>query len=99
VTAALVPTGKAPGIEAVIGAASQAKGTNMTTESTTTRPTHRVYAVAKKDGAEKGHWTEIGAAWPHGDGKGFNIKLNLVPLAPGLQIVLRVIDTSEKGQA
>lgn len=70
----------------------------MTPENTHTRPTHRVYAVAQKEGAEKGHWTEIGAAWPHADGKGFNLKLNLVLVAPGLQIVLRAIDASEGGQ-
>jgi hypothetical protein len=39
------------------------------------RPTHRIYAVTKKDGGDKGRWTEIGAAWPHADGKGFNLKL------------------------
>ena len=51
------------------------------------RPTHRIYAVTGgKD--DKGFWTEIGAAWAHGDGKGFNLKLNLLPLN-GAEIVLR----------
>ena len=59
----------------------------MTTE-TTTRPTHRVYAVSKRPNAEKAHWTEIGAAWPHKDGKGFNIALNFLPLAEA-EIVIR----------
>jgi hypothetical protein len=40
----------------------------MTTETSTNRPTHRVYAVIKKEGQEKGTWLEIGAAWPHRDG-------------------------------
>ena len=71
----------------------------MKTENTNSRPTHRVYAVAKKEGADKGHWTEIGAAWPHSDGKGFNLKLNLLPVAPSLQIVIRAIDAREGGQA
>jgi hypothetical protein len=35
------------------------------------RPTHRVYAVSKN--GEKSYWTEIGAAWSHRDGKGFNV--------------------------
>jgi hypothetical protein len=37
---------------------------------------------------DKGFWTEIGAAWAHSDGKGFNLKLNLLPLGDA-QIVLR----------
>lgn len=59
----------------------------MTTE-TSRRPTHRVYAVIKREGADKANWTEIGAAWPHKDGKGFNLKLDLIPLAAA-EIVIR----------
>lgn len=51
------------------------------------RPTHRIYAVTEGNN-DKGFWTEIGAAWAHGDGKGFNLKLNLLPLN-GAEIVLR----------
>jgi TPR repeat protein len=50
----------------------------MTKTETPNRPTHRVYAV-KKTG-DKSHWTEIGAAWAHQDGKGFNVKLDYLPL-------------------
>lgn len=60
----------------------------MTIETTNSRPTHRVYAVFKKPGAEKARWTEIGAAWPHKDGKGFNVKLDLLPIG-GAEIVIR----------
>ena len=50
-------------------------------------PTHIAYHV--RDGKDKGFFTRIGAAWPHKDGKGFNIKLDgLVPLDG--QITLRV---------
>jgi hypothetical protein len=35
------------GIEAAVGAGSQSKGNNMTTETTTSRPTHRIFAVTK----------------------------------------------------
>jgi hypothetical protein len=59
----------------------------MTKTETSSRPTHRVYAV-KKIGADKSHWTEIGAAWSHQDGKGFNVKLDFLPLA-GAEIVIR----------
>ncbi len=59
----------------------------MTTTETKSRPAHRVYAV-RKVGTEKSSWTQIGAAWANGDGKGFSIKLNLLPL-DGSDIVMR----------
>jgi hypothetical protein len=59
-------------------------------------PTHRVYSVSK-NGDEKAAWTEIGAAWPHKDGKGFNLTFNARPLE-GAQVVLRVA-TARKGGA
>ncbi len=58
----------------------------MTTDNNT-RPTHRVYAVTKIDGG-KSFWTDIGAAWANRDGKGFNLKLNYLPLN-GADIVVR----------
>ncbi len=57
------------------------------TETTSSRPTHRVYAV-KKTGGDKSHWTEIGAAWAQQDGKGFSVKLEFLPVA-GAEIVIR----------
>jgi hypothetical protein len=61
----------------------------MTKNQTAPRqPTQRVYAVTKAEGAEKGFWTEIGAAWAHQDGKGFNLKLDYLPLN-GAEIVIR----------
>jgi hypothetical protein len=50
--------------------------TNTSGESK--KPTHIAYQV--RDGNEKGYWTRIGVAWPHKDGKGFNIQLECVPL-------------------
>jgi hypothetical protein len=64
----------------------------MTTETTSNRPTHRVYAVTKKEGNEKGTWLEIGAAWLHRDGKGFGVKLDLVPFSDTAGIVVRAIE-------
>lgn len=66
----------------------------MTT--TLNRPTHRAYAV-EKFGEGKSHWTDIGAAWPHKDGKGFNVKLNLVPLSG--EIVIREPKADEASTA
>jgi hypothetical protein len=67
----------------------------MTTTSTT-RPTHRVYAVTRKGGDDKGRWHQIGALWPHKDGKGFNMKLDLLPTGAA-ELVIRTADeaTSE----
>ena len=56
------------------------------TTETSNRPTHRVYAVTKN--GDKNYWTEIGAAWTHKDGKGFNVKLDYLPLN-GAEIVIR----------
>ena len=57
-------------------------------ETTSKRPTHRVYAVTKTEGSDKGFWTTIGAAWAHKDGKGFNVKLDYLPIN-GAEIVIR----------
>lgn len=59
------------------------------------KPTHRVWAVTKRANADKADWIEIGAAWANRDGKGFNLKLNLLPMN-GADIVVRLIEPSTK---
>lgn len=44
----------------------------------TIRP-HNVYVVDGKND-DDAYWTKIGAAWPHEDGKGFNLQLSALPL-------------------
>ena len=48
------------------------------------KPTYLVYHIADRDqdnGEEKnGFWTKVGAAWPHKDGKGFNLFVDMLPL-------------------
>ena len=39
-------------------------------------------------GADKGFWDHDGAAWAHQDRKGFNVKLDYLPLN-GAEIVIR----------
>lgn len=56
------------------------------------KPTHRAYAVTKR--GEKSRWQEIGAAWSHKDGKGFNLTLDYLPLN-GADLVLRIPDAAE----
>lgn len=53
------------------------------------RPALELFAVTKsKNGEGKGFWQKIGAAWPHEDGKGFSLKMELMPMA-GQDLVLR----------
>ena len=60
-------------------------------------PTHDVYFVVKKPGAKDGTkkrdvwWTRIGAAWLHGDSKGFDVLFELMPyeLLAEKRLVLR----------
>ena len=70
--------------------------TKAQTETTSPkRPTYNVFAVTEK-GEDRKEWFEIGAAWAHSDGKGFNITLKALPLA-GAQIVMRVPREKEEG--
>ncbi len=62
----------------------------MSNQATSSRPTHRIYAVTKSGGKQK-IWRAIGALWPHRDGKGFSHKLECLPLN-GAEIVVREID-------
>ena len=64
---------------------------NQTAASKT--PTHIVYHVRETEDG-KGFWTRIGAAWPHNDGKGFNVQIQIVPLDG--RITLRI--PSEKSE-
>jgi hypothetical protein len=56
-------------------------------QNTKSLPSFRIYSVSKND-EKKSTWQEIGAAWPHKDQKGFNLKFNARPLE-GAEIVLR----------
>ena len=59
------------------------------------QPTHYAYHVKDFDDKEKSHWMKIGAVWPHKDGKGFNLELELIPVNGG-KITVR--EVSEKTQ-
>jgi len=67
----------------------------MTNETTKARPTHRIFAVTGK--GNKKFWLPIGALWAHADGKGFNPRLDYLPLNDA-EIVIRTIeDTQAEG--
>lgn len=51
-------------------------------------PTHRIYSVTK-DASGKSDWKDIGAAWPHKDGRGFNLRYTGKP-EEGAEVIIRV---------
>jgi hypothetical protein len=62
-------------------------------------PTHRAYSVIKREGQDD-FWLNLGLAFPHKDGNGFNIVLQAYPLDG--KIVLREIaddDPADQPQA
>jgi hypothetical protein len=63
--------------------------------STAKKPAYRIYSVFKPEG-KKAIWQEIGAAWAHDDGLGFNLSFGARPLV-GADIVLRA--PKEEGDA
>ncbi len=58
------------------------------------KPTHYAYFV-KDINSDNSKWTPIGAVWPHKDGKGFNLKLELIPVDSG---TITIREVSEKDQ-
>jgi hypothetical protein len=50
--------------------------------------THRIYAVERRR-TKNARWIDIGAAWTHPDGKGFDLELQTVPLTAA-ELVVRI---------
>ena len=63
------------------------KDKTMTTVNTKSRPTHRIYAISKS--GDKKFWQPIGALWAHADGKGFNQRIDYLPLNDA-ELVIRI---------
>jgi hypothetical protein len=70
----------------------------MTTETNTSRPTHRIFAVTKNGKTKKKFWQPIGALWAHPDGKGFNLQLDYLPLN-GADTLAREIGDEPQAEA
>ena len=66
---------------------------NVNRTSKSKAPTYIAYHVREAAG-DDGYWTRVGAAWPHNDGKGFNIQLETTPLDG--RITLRVVSEKAK---
>ena len=54
--------------------------------------TYRAYSVIRREGQDD-YWLNLGLAFPHKDGKGFNIMLQAFPLDG--KIVCREVTTEE----
>jgi hypothetical protein len=59
-------------------------------------PTHRAFSVIRREGQDD-FWLNVGLAFPHKDGKGFNIVLQALPLDG--KIVLREPVEEDASQA
>jgi hypothetical protein len=57
------------------------------------KPSHRAYVVSKaKEGTDqKGFWHEVGVAWPHKTGKGFDVVIH-----EGISVSGRIVCTEPK---
>ena len=56
---------------------------------------YRVYSIIERP-KQDDYWLNIGVAFPHEDGKGFNVMLQALPLHGNGKLVLREHDPSEK---
>jgi hypothetical protein len=59
------------------------------------QPAFRVYSVIPRGEGKDDYWLNIGLAFPHQDGKGFNIMLQALPL--NAKLVLREPAADEQG--
>lgn len=64
--------------------------------SSDNQPAFRVYSVIPREGKDD-YWLNIGLAFPHGDGKGFNVMLQALPL--NAKLVLREASEEERPTA
>jgi hypothetical protein len=60
------------------------------------QPTHRAYSVIRREGQDD-FWLNVGLAFPHKDGAGFNIMLQAFPLDG--KIVCREITDDDRDAA
>lgn len=61
------------------------------------KPTHRAYAT-KTNPDGKDSWREIGALWPHKDGNGFHLRLDLIPRDQDVITIRKVVPKRPKAE-
>ncbi len=54
-------------------------------------PLYRAYTVIERENSASPFWLNIGTAFPHKDGKGFNVILQALPIKDG-KVVLRLYE-------
>lgn len=60
------------------------------------QPSHELFHIAGE--GRRSRWMRIGAAWPHKDGDGFSLDIELMPVKPG-RFALRVKQQTEEGSS
>ena len=60
------------------------------------KPSHRAYSVIKREGKED-YWLNLGVAFPHDDGEGFNLLLQALPVDG--KLVLRTYREDKEDEA
>lgn len=65
---------------------------NEANRATGKRPSHEAFWVKEREG-KNAEWRQVGIAFPHGDGRGMNLVLDLLPMDG--RIVLRLIEPKE----
>ena len=60
-----------------------------------TKPAFRVYTVIKRGDDKDDYWLNLGVAFPHEDGDGFNVLLQAAPL-DGKLVLRRYKDEPEE---
>ncbi|MBV9862653.1 MAG: hypothetical protein JO267_10950 [Alphaproteobacteria bacterium] len=68
---------------------------SMAEEEQPRQPSHRVYAVIRREGQDE-YWLNVGLAFPHKDGAGFNVILQALPLDG--KVVCREITDDDTGE-
>ena len=63
--------------------------------SNNNQPAFRVYSVIPREGKDD-YWLNIGLAFPHNDGKGFNVMLQALPV--NAKLVLREASDDDREQ-
>lgn len=63
----------------------------------------RVYSIIPKPGKDEHgrpntFWLNVGTAFPHEDGKGFNLMLQALPIFGEGKLVVREVESEEEGE-
>jgi len=65
----------------------------------TQKPTYTAYSVQKRGEGQDDFWLNIGAAWMHQDGDGYNVVLQALPIDGKIVLRLPKADAKEDPKA